>query len=233
MSASAHLMGLGGVIAAIVLSPLPAETPTSSVEIDGRWSVRHPDAGDVAPVEMASADSDPRWKPVVASGRSQERLPDPTASELSRFVQQQIDRSVAQGQHRTAEENEDKLSSLGRRLSETSNRTSVDQMADFLSGLGSKREDSSEVKGEGRAFDVDTAQIDRVRKETDSGGATHYIATLIDASGVTREIELDAETGAQLYRTMKIIESNPLLERVYRRIVMGFLDQMLRRETRE
>jgi hypothetical protein len=44
-------------------------------------------------------------------------------------------------------------------------------------------------------------------------------------------MELDSESGPQLYRTMKIIEANPLLKSVYRKIVMGFLDQMLSKPT--
>jgi hypothetical protein len=53
---------------------------------------------------------------------------------------------------------------------------------------------------------------------------------MVDAKGVAREVPIDAQTGERLYKTMKMIKSNPLLERVYRNILMGILDQVLGQE---
>jgi hypothetical protein len=53
---------------------------------------------------------------------------------------------------------------------------------------------------------------------------------MIDAMGVTREVDVDAENGQRLYKTMQLIKSNPLLEKVYRNILMGILDQVLKEQ---
>ena len=47
------------------------------------------------------------------------------------------------------------------------------------------------------------------------------------AEGITDEVDIDPETGEQLYRTMRLIKANPLLEKVYRKIVMGIMDSVL------
>jgi hypothetical protein len=54
---------------------------------------------------------------------------------------------------------------------------------------------------------------------------------MIDAKGVSREVEIDNENGQRLYKTMQLIKSNPLLEKVYRNILMGILDQVLKEQT--
>jgi hypothetical protein len=51
---------------------------------------------------------------------------------------------------------------------------------------------------------------------------------MVDAQGVAREVEIDNENGQRLYKTMQLIKSNPLLEKVYRKILMGILDQVLK-----
>ena len=38
--------------------------------------------------------------------------------------------------------------------------------------------------------------------------------------------ELGIEEGEQLYRTFQLIKKNPLLEKVYRQVVMGLLDKL-------
>lgn len=233
-SIALHSVAFAAVASSIALAPVSLPPPDSQIQVDGRWGApKSPETSfelkgaELRGAELRGADADERWTQVIESSREQRTLPNPGTSELSSFVQKQIDRSVADGRRRTASENEDKLSRLGRRLSETSSTENVDQMAEFLGGMVGQRSGSARPGEVARPFDVDTAQIDRVRKEEDPRGGVRYVATLIDAQGATTELELDPESGAQLYKTMKLIESNPLLERIYRKIVMGFLDQML------
>ena len=169
----------------------------------------------------------------MVSSREQPRLPDPDASIMSSFVQRQIAQSIDEGNRRSLAENEGMLSRLSQQLTESSSQDNIDAMAQFLSGLAGARKPAPSTNDAPIPFDANTAQIDRVRKEVDSLERVHYIATLVDANGSTKELELDAQTGAQLYKILKIIESNPLLERVYRKIVMGFLDQALAKPTKE
>ena len=228
VSTSLHCTAFGIIVAFIVIAPPPVETEAPQIQVDGRWGVLQPDSDTT---ELRSADSDEKWTDVIRSSREQRSLADPSTSDLSSFVQRQMDQSVEDGKRRDSKENEDKLSRLGRRLAETSKEKNVDDMAEFLGGLTGNRRQEAPSDGVLRPFDVATAQIDRVRKDEDSEGNIHYIATLIDENGTTIDMELDSESGPQLYRTMKIIEANPLLKSVYRKIVMGFLDQMLSKPT--
>ncbi|MFN6131206.1 MAG: hypothetical protein ACK5AC_18870 [Planctomycetota bacterium] len=220
MSLTAHGSALALLVTSVVFAPLPEASLITHIEIDGRWSVPE--------------NEDQLWSEVMVSSREQPRLPDPDASIASSFVQRRIAQSIDGGNRRSVAENEQMLGRLSQQLTESSSQENVDAMAQFLSSLAGERSPApATTNGPPRPFDVNTAQIDRVRKEMDSQEQVHYIATLIDANGATKELELDAESGAQLYKTMKIIESNPLLERVYRKIVMGFLDQVLGKPTIE
>jgi hypothetical protein len=67
-----------------------------------------------------------------------------------------------------------------------------------------------------------------ITKQTDEQNNVRYLIVMIDAQGLTQTIDIDAENGERLYKTMKLIKSNPLLERVYRNIIMGILDQVLK-----
>jgi uncharacterized membrane protein YkoI len=219
MSLSAHASAFALLVTSIVLTPLPGQSPIAPVELDGRWGV--------------SENDEERWSEVMVSSREQPRLPDPDASIVASFVQRQIAQSIDEGNRRSLAENEGMLARLSQQLTESSSQDNIDAMAQFLSGVAGARKPAPSTNDAPIPFDANTAQIDRVRKEVDSQERVHYIATLVDANGSTKELELDAQTGAQLYKILKIIESNPLLERVYRKIVMGFLDQALAKPTKE
>lgn len=215
-------------MATIGLAPIPTGSPTREIEIDAHWSTYN---FETLATETRSADSDERWQDVIETSRDSKTLQDPLVNELSAFVRRQVEQSVEDGKRREVQENEDKILRLGRRLSETSNEKNIDDMASFLGGMTGKRKQAAADVDVLQPFDVTTAQIDSVRKEVDSEGKVYYVAKLIDENGTFTDLELDSESGEQLYRTMKIIESNPLLKSVYRKIVMGFLDQMLNQPT--
>jgi hypothetical protein len=78
-------------------------------------------------------------------------------------------------------------------------------------------------------FDVSTAQLHAVdRMESEEEGVS-YKLVLVDAAGRKQEQQLGAAEGESLYRTWQIIQKNPLLERIYRGVVMQLLDQALGR----
>jgi hypothetical protein len=153
----------------------------------------------------------------------------PTASEgSSSYVASQIQRSVRVGRRRSPERNQKELETLSERLARESNEKSVEELAKFLGGIvGPPRAVAPSEKDPTKPFDPKTAQIHDVAKVVDEKMGTQFIATLVDASGVAIEIELDRDLGEQLYKTMQLIKSNPLLERVYRQMVMGLMDQIL------
>ena len=154
------------------------------------------------------------------------------SNEPSSYVASQIKRSVRIGQKHSPERNEKDLSILSERLSRESSEKSVDEMAKFLQGVAGAPRASSKVPSRpDKPIDPKTAQVEDVTLVVDEQGTSHYIATMVDATGVTIDVELEPEIGEQLHRTMKLIKSNPLLERVYRQMVMGLLDQMLKPQT--
>jgi hypothetical protein len=170
-------------------------------------------------------DRDPHWRSVMEVSS---HANSPQASTASNFVQSQIDRSIRNSQQRSSEENLDRLKKLGGDLNRNSRSESVQEMAGFLGSLIPKRAVQPVSDSTGMTFDVATAQLHDVQKSIDPNGIKHYLAVMIDAQGITSEIELDEESGEQLYKTIKLIRSNPLLEQVYRKIVMGILDNFLK-----
>jgi len=101
-------------------------------------------------------------------------------------------------------------------------------MSEFFGGIFGKRAKEPDPTGPAGPFDVSTAQMHDITKQTDEQNNVRYVIVMIDAQGLTQTIDIDAENGERLYKTMKLIKSNPLLERVYRNIIMGILDQVLK-----
>jgi len=225
-SVALHAMVMLVVIAVWMAMPLSPEKELSPrLQVSGGWSSQELEQAILdAPHRLAQQDQetrvlpdpeDPGWAEVTGGGHA------------SSFVREQIRDSIRRGQQRSGEDNLQKLSQLSRKLQETSSPQGVDEIAGFLSGLVGSRATEPTSGQDDKEFDVATAQIHRVRKESDEAGLVRYIATLIDRNGAAREIEIDPKNGEQLYKTMQLIQSNPLLERVYRTVVMGILDQVL------
>ena len=59
------------------------------------------------------------------------------------------------------------------------------------------------------------------------GGGFRYVTVLLDAQGRTVETEVSQQEGEPVYELMQRIKANPLLEQVYRQIVMPLLDQLV------
>ena len=67
-----------------------------------------------------------------------------------------------------------------------------------------------------------------MRREMLENGSFKYIAIMIDSDGRTLETEMTAAEGESAYKTFELIKQNPLLERVYRGVVMSLLDKLMR-----
>jgi hypothetical protein len=100
-------------------------------------------------------------------------------------------------------------------------------MSEYFSGIFGKRASAPVASAVIEEFDVATAQIHEVQRESDGGSGYIYTLVMVDAKGVTQQIDIDPQNGERLYKTMKLIKANPLLERIYRGILMGILDQVL------
>jgi hypothetical protein len=136
-------------------------------------------------------------------------------AERSRLLRD-IRRQMEQAQQRGDQDNFDRLTKT------------VDEMAEFFGGVVGNRATQPDLKKTDQEFDVSTAQMHDIQKTNDEQGSIRYILVMVDAQGVAREVEIDNENGQRLYKTMQLIKSNPLLEKVYRKILMGILDQVLK-----
>lgn len=181
--------------------------------------------GSIQSSDDSAALKDPRWQPSIERFESDNNN---VAGDDS-FVANQIHQSIQKQKNRPVTQNQNDLQVLGERLSAQSSEKSVDEISRFLRGIsGPSRETRPDPNAVGKPIDYATAQMDDVRQVADKEGNVRYIAILVDAKGVSVEVELDHDAGEQLDRTMKLIKSNPLLERVYRQIVMGLMDQLLK-----
>jgi len=241
MAASSSLLlhaiaiGTAAWVAAMWVTPVEPRTSTP-FEIEGAF--REPisvdqsvrvlgDRSEDAIDPLTPSADDPRWESAIA-----DQLPEPERdpagqSAESTFIQRQIDRSIESGKRRTGQENLDRLSRLSQQLSQESKSETVDQMANFLGGVTKPRAERPIANPSGKSIDVSSAQLHDVVRTIDGEGRKTYQLILIDADGITDDVDIDPETGEQLYRTMRLIKANPLLEKVYRKIVMGIMDSVL------
>ncbi len=215
----------------VLHAPALAEPPQPPpVEIDAfaphaeNWLAA--DAADISHLEAAQAD--PRWTMLPEPDFDERTTEEKDAA--SSFLSQQVMREV---QKSTAESAEDALA-RARRLAEQQNKISTEESVAEINAFVGKLLDAGEratapakepVAGE---FDPDSGQLHDVRREMLEDGTFKYIATLIDAAGRTHETELPAAEGESAFKTFELIKQNPLLERVYRGVVMSLLDKMLK-----
>lgn len=182
-------------------------------------------ASRITVVARADWDAAPRPDPVVEIEPPPLDVDSPQVGEI---VADRIQRAIAESQQLSTEDQLERLEELSGRLNQVSSEKSIDALSNqFQKWLGTKPRASAPaaevVAGE---FDMSTAQIHDVRREDRDGGGFRYLAILVDAEGRQLETEMSEADGENLHRVMELIKRNPLLERVYRGIVMGLLDKM-------
>ena len=170
---------------------------------------------------------DPRWNDALLEAHN---LPS-TTPHSSDFISGQLLAAIAAADQRTEQANRQHLEALSDQLATHSSTESVDQLtASLQRWLGTKEratQPSAEpVDGE---FDLETAQLHDVLRD-DSAGEVRYTAVLLDAAGRTMESPLTQAEGESVYRVMQLMKENPLLERVYRGIVLSFLDKLVKQQ---
>lgn len=204
----------------------PAEPPP--VEINAftphteNWLAE--EAVDINHLEAAQAD--PRWTMLPEADFEARSAEEKEAA--SSFLSQQVMREV---QKSTAGSDEDALA-RGRLLASQQNRISTEESTADINAFLGKLLNTGEratapakepIAGE---FDLNSAQLHDVRREMLEDGKFKYIAVLIDPAGRTQETEMPAAEGESAFKTFELIKQNPLLERVYRGVVMSLLDKM-------
>ena len=162
-------------------------------------------------------------------------LLDPVAastSAASGWLHRRVLDEVAAAERLSQDDQRERLAALGGELEQISSAESVDAISRRLSGLFGTASRATQpaaepVPGE---FDYDTAQLHDVKRTERADGGYDYVAVLLDAAGRTMESALAEAEGEQLYKTFQLIKANPLLERVYRGVVMSLFDKLMRQQ---
>lgn len=149
---------------------------------------------------------------------------------LGDFVRSRVDRAVEEAGKLKPDEKLARLDDLSKQLNSVSSPEAVGELTNKLQTFlgGEKRAEKPAEKPVAGPFDYNTAQLHDVRREEKPNGRFKYTATLIDAAGRTMETDMDEAEGESAYKTMQLIKSNPLLEKIYRGVVMGMIDKMLK-----
>lgn len=216
----------------IVLHAPPLAEPPAPPPVEINAFTPHPDnwlakeSVDISHLEAAQAD--PRWAmltdPEVANRPAEEQ------AAASSFLDQKLMQSIKDAEARSEEENQERLRQLTNQLNDVSTQESVADVTAQLSKLLGTTARATEPAKEPVAgeFDIDTAQLHDVRRERLENGTFKYTAILIDSAGRTQETEMTAAEGESAYKTFELMKQNPLLERVYRGVVMSLLDKVLK-----
>ncbi len=182
--------------------------------------------------KIAAAEIDRQARDAVAPELAAELLdaggpPSPAASD---WVQQRVQGEIAAAQRLSADDQHRKLAQLGQQLESISSAESVAAVSHRLGNLLGASERATQPAAEPVAgeFDPESAQLHDVKRTENAAGGYDYVAVLLDSEGRTMESALTEAEGAQLFRTFEIMKANPLLERVYRGVVMSLLDKLLR-----
>lgn len=203
-----HLaVGSGVIVYWLNRIETPQSISSQSLEIQGQFSV--PEQTEIQQVDIESPTS------------RQER------SELLKDIRQQMKLAQQRGDQDSFE----RLKQLSADLRRNSTTKTVEEMSDFFGGVFGNRATQPDESKVHEEFDVATAQVHDISKVTDDLGNIRYLLVMVDAKGVARQVEIDSENGQRLYKTMELIKSNPLLEKVYRNILMGILDQVLKEQS--
>ncbi len=212
----------------IELTASTSEPPHAVAEMtfgndDAAWIRQHAfELGEIA--ELAS---DERL------GKLAETLGDepPPASDSGEgnLISESLMRAIRESEQRSAEENLERLEDLTGTLNAVSDQESVDQLVQgFQKWMGTKpRATKPAEEPDAGEFDPDSAQLHDVTMATADDGTVTYKMVLVDSAGRQFETDLSAEEGEQLHRVFALIKENPLLERIYRGVVMSLMDKML------
>lgn len=165
-----------------------------------------------------------------------EPVPGETASET---VHRVMEEQIQSAQNRTDEENLRVLEQQGERLNRFSSEESIDQLTPIFHDWTQTEERTTQPAQDAplqtentvstENFDTETAQFHDVKRFKTKSGKIKYKAVLLDAQGRTLLMELPQEDGEKIYQLFKQMKKNPLMEKIYRQLVMPLIDKQLKK----
>lgn len=171
--------------------------------------------------ELLAGLSDPRWQALV------DPVPPEAPEHSGSFVSAQLARITHEASKRSVDDNLARLTELSQQVSSTQAVDDINARLGQVLQIEQRADRPAEgpVAGE---FDFATAQLHDVHKRTDEEGRVTYWAVLVDSAGRQFESPMADSEGETAFRTMNLIKTNPLLERVYRGVVMSMMDKVLK-----
>lgn len=199
-----------------------ARLQTLAVQIDA--------AAERAAKDAQAADD---WANVLVDPATMQLLTDDRALDAAqreaaaRFIEARVLQAIAEEAIQSPDDQFARLEALTGKLNQTASEESVDELkAKFQKWLATEDRATAPVEGAKGDFDFDTAQLHDVERVENPAGGFTYTSILIDSAGRQMPAPLSPEEGENLYRVMQLIKGNPLLERVYRGIVMSLIDRL-------
>lgn len=205
--------------------PQPQPTEINAfIPAEENWLAK--DSVDISHLEAAQAD--PRWE-LLRENKLDEKSSD-EQEVASSFLSRQVMRSIEQSDAVSDQDNLERLKQLANQQSGISTAESIAEINSLVSkvlGTGPRASEPAKEPVAGD-FDFDTGQLHDMTREMLEDGTFKYIAVLVDSAGRKLETEMTATEGESAYKTFELIKQNPLLERVYRGVMMSLLDKMLK-----
>jgi hypothetical protein len=206
--------------------PLDHERLEVELQVDERpWIARDAEDATYTQVDL----NDPRWADILSEPfrRAEGIEESPADAAAGVLVSAELLRAIEASGRRSDDENLRSLEQLSGRLAKVSSEESIDELSGTIGRLvGTGPRETKPKENVAGVFDASSGQPHDCKKlEVD--GKVSYVMVMIDKAGRTQEIEMSEAEGEQLYQTMQLIKSNPLLERVYRGVVMGIMDKLL------
>lgn len=179
------------------------------------------------------ANADPTGSASAAAPSPPPAAPDPTPKrkkedpEWNQRVEDKVQDNVAKAAARDEDDNRTLLEKRADELNKLSTDESITQMETVL-------KDALHLESRATAplanppagdFDAKSAQFHEVRRERKDSGGFRYLSVMVDAEGRSMEIELTEAEGESVYKTMKMVQENPLLDKVYRQFVIPAMDK--------
>ena len=221
-SAGERVIALEGAFASANVAPPPLESLPLVIDARREAAARDAQAMD----DWATTIVDPRVMELFAD---EKQLSDGERSLAADFVQTQVLAAIAEAERHTTDEQFERLRTLTEELNRTGSEESVAELATkFQKWLGTDKRAAAPVAGASGEFDLGTAQLHDVRRDANPDGSYAYTSVLVDAAGRQMETSMTVAEGENLFRIMELIKANPLLERVYRSVVMSLLDKLTR-----
>lgn len=162
-----------------------------------------------------------------------EKLPFSTPSPTPEKVQQEILSIAADTQQKDPRQAIQDLAESGKYLQKKVSSHAIDQISQRFQQWQKLPERATEPEFLPPAgnFDFETAQVHDVERFQDTNGKYKYTVLLFDSHGRTFRTEITGAEGESLWKTMQLIKKNPLMEKIYRTMVIPLLDEMIQKKT--